>query len=1021
MKRVTALLAALVFATLGSTTAAAQINLSGNVFDGSGGPLVSGNVYVVTGSITVPTGMTLTVQAGAIVKFGAARQITVSGTLNVTGSSTARAFFTSIEDDSIGGDSGNNGPSVGSPGDWRGISFGTSSTGSVIRGLEVRYPGNFSFAGFECGNAPVTIDQCVVRDGSDAGVDLNFSTATIRVSNCSFQNNAGIAVDNARIDSVPDITNITATGNGGNYVEVGSATVTKNLSITAVNCPNGALVLTTSVTVPTSMTLTLGAGVAIKVSGARQINVNGTMNTAGTAANPVYITSFADDAIYGDTNGDGPSSGTAGDWRGISLTPTSDASVFRYTELHYCGNFSYAGFEMSSSDATIEDCLVQNGADAGIDTNNVASMLTVRRCRFVGNTGLAIDNVHIDSVDRFTNNSASGNGGNYLEVASANLSRNLTVSPANCLNGAIVVIASATVPVGVTLTLQAGVALKWAGARQLNVNGTLLVNGVGSNPVYMTSLADDSVYGDTNNDGPSGGSRGDWRGVVLSDTSDASVCDWLELRYTGNFSYAGFETSSFDGILRNCTVLEGSDAGIDFNSSISRATVKNCSFRNCTGVAMDNMRLDTVGGCTTNTASGNGGNYMEINSSSTGDVVIGPENCLNGALFVFASLTVPTSTTVTMHPGVVVKCDNARTISVSGTLDLRGTAQEPIVFTSFTDDDHAGDTNGDGPSVGAKGAWRGLNYSSGSTGTVENVLVRFSGNFGIAGLSSSSANVAARSVRVEHAAADGIFLSAHSGDAYNLVAFDCAEGIVLNGGGAFDVVHATTAANVSNGIRKVSALYTGKIRNSISWGNGANFTGFVAGDVLNSNGDMTLAGANGNINADPLFEDAMPAVGNLRLKTGSPCLNVADVATATATRKDHDENSRLLDHDLTGMMLPDMGAYERPAYFMVVAGRPKLGTTLTAAVFGPPGISVYVIGRLDFEALIAPYGYLTVGNPATFILISNNVTVGQPFSIAIPNDAAITGVMVGMQTLSLPNGNPAVGNITNLFRARLRP
>ena len=46
---------------------AAQAGLSGNVYDGQGGPLLAGQVYHVLGNLVVPADETLTVQALSLI------------------------------------------------------------------------------------------------------------------------------------------------------------------------------------------------------------------------------------------------------------------------------------------------------------------------------------------------------------------------------------------------------------------------------------------------------------------------------------------------------------------------------------------------------------------------------------------------------------------------------------------------------------------------------------------------------------------------------------------------------------------------------------------------------------------------------------------------------------------------------------------------------------------------------------------------------------------------------------------
>ena len=91
--------------------------------------------------------------------------------------------------------------------------------------------------------------------------------------------------------------------------------------------------------------------------------------------------------------------------------------------------------------------------------------------------------------------------------------------------------------------------------------------------------------------------------------------------------------------------------------------------------------------------------------------------------------------------------------------------------------------------------------------------------------------------------------------------------------------------------------------NCIYWGNGTAIpSGF---NFSYSNIQGGVAGT-GNINVDPVFEDA--ASGNLRLKRNSPCLDAGDNSVVSEFITDLDGNYRL--HQSVSALRVDMGAYE---------------------------------------------------------------------------------------------------------------
>ncbi len=82
------------------------------------------SLHWITDDFVVPAGTTLTINAGAVVKFNPLKRLTVEsgGTLRAEGTLTRPVLFTSIRDDSVSGDTNGDGDATsGSPGDWAGL------------------------------------------------------------------------------------------------------------------------------------------------------------------------------------------------------------------------------------------------------------------------------------------------------------------------------------------------------------------------------------------------------------------------------------------------------------------------------------------------------------------------------------------------------------------------------------------------------------------------------------------------------------------------------------------------------------------------------------------------------------------------------------------------------------------------------------------------------------------------------------------------------------------------------------
>jgi RHS repeat-associated protein len=108
-----------------------------------------GSPYVVTGDLSIGSGRSLTLLPGTIVKFQGtgnayeAIDLTNQGTLYALGTPSQPVIFTSIKDDSAGGDTNGDGNTTSpAPGDWWEISSGYPKSVAYLNYIDVRYGGN---------------------------------------------------------------------------------------------------------------------------------------------------------------------------------------------------------------------------------------------------------------------------------------------------------------------------------------------------------------------------------------------------------------------------------------------------------------------------------------------------------------------------------------------------------------------------------------------------------------------------------------------------------------------------------------------------------------------------------------------------------------------------------------------------------------------------------------------------------------------------------------------------------------
>ena len=374
----------------------------------------------------------------------------------------------------------------------------------------------------------VSIDNCVIKECSTYGVDLNaseFGSFTANtISDCE---EYPLVIPFLQANEVTSDNEISGIGIclTGNYVGK------KNGKVTIHEQTIPYVITQSYVDIDDNAEVTIEPGVTIAMGEDSHISVgyysSAKLTAVGTEEKPITFTSNAKDKA-------------AGDWDGIRFYEyASKSSALKYCNIEYAGG-DYAPVYIYNTAISIENCTITNNSNYGVNANSESNFTSFTgnvikdnelcpvRCSAAAAGAIAADN-ELDALG--------------VEIYSYELTEKVTW--VNLKVPFTIKASYLEIDDGGSLTIEPGVTVQFAENTHISVGyyseGKLVAEGTAEEPIIFTSAMKDKYPG-----------------------------DWDNIRF--------YEYSSAGCILDHCKILYGGDGGnsLYLYNCAGKVTVQNC-------------------------------------------------------------------------------------------------------------------------------------------------------------------------------------------------------------------------------------------------------------------------------------------------------------------------------------------------------------------------------------------------------------------------------------------------------------